>query len=328
MRRPFAFETGVNYLGTRPGELRDGVWWRTIAETSDCGIVLDLHNVWCNARNGRQQLDSLFDDLPLERVWELHVAGGEQVDGMWLDSHSGLVDSDLLEIASALVPRLPALRAITFEIVPEYLIDRQITRAEIRDMLGTLHRLWDLRQPEEITVDVPTVIVDDPDDVDAIAAAEVALARSVVERDRAEPEEPGLVVMRNLIEAIRRGLSVTVLPLTLRLLRLELGRDAIEEAFETCWRQTTPELIADAEARHLATALRSRFGHLPHLVEVLDYELALVELEPHRRLRSRANRPRYSPRWDGANDHKSSTSAHTSSSWRDDQRLINRWVLT
>ena len=147
VRRPFAFETGVNYLGVRDGDMSDGRWWRMVAEQADCGIVLDLHNVWCNARNGRQPLDELLDELPLERVWEVHVAGGEQLDGVWLDAHSGLVDPALVEIAASVVPRLPSLRAITFEIVPEYLEDRALTRAQIRSMLEDLHRVWDLRRP-------------------------------------------------------------------------------------------------------------------------------------------------------------------------------------
>jgi hypothetical protein len=92
------------------------------------------------------------------------------------------------------------------------------------------------------------------------------------------PVEPGLSVMRDLVAAIRRGLSITALPLTLRLLRFSLGRSALDEVFELCWARSTPELYADLEARNLAGALRDRFARVPHLVEVLAYELALLDL--------------------------------------------------
>jgi hypothetical protein len=249
-----------------------------VAEQADCGIVLDLHNVWCNARNGRQGLDELFEELPLERVWEIHVAGGEQLDGIWLDAHSGLVDPALLDIAAALVPRLPSLRAITFEIVPEYLEERALTRPEIRSMLEDLHRVWDLRRPEPASVGGAPFVLTAPDDPEAVAAAEAHLARAVVQVSADGPHDPGVAVMRELVAAIRRGLSVTVLPLTLRLLRFEMGHDAVDEAFAACWASSSPELHADAEARNLAAALRDRFGHVAHLTEVLAYELALVDL--------------------------------------------------
>ena len=42
--RPFAFETGVNYLQPEDLEMSDGEFWRGVADGADCGVVLDLHN--------------------------------------------------------------------------------------------------------------------------------------------------------------------------------------------------------------------------------------------------------------------------------------------
>jgi len=275
--RPFAFETGVTYRQPQAGELSDGGWWRRVAESADCGIVLDLHNVWCNARNGRQSLDELLDELPLERVWEVHLAGGERVDGIWLDAHSGLVDDDLLAIAARVVPRLPSLRAIVFEIVPEYLLERGIGTAEVRSMLGDLHRLWDRRRTRTPVAGAgPAPRLEPPADVEALAREETQLAQLVLEGGS---DDPGVKVMGRLVEAIRRGLTVTVLPLSLRLLRLDAGPSAVEETFAECWRRHPPELYADAESAHFAAVARElHAGSVPHLDEVLDYELALVAL--------------------------------------------------
>ena len=73
---PFAFETGVNYLAPQPGEMPDGAFFAAVAEQADCGILLDLHNLWCNERNGRQRVLDVVAELPLDRVWEVHLAGG------------------------------------------------------------------------------------------------------------------------------------------------------------------------------------------------------------------------------------------------------------
>src|SRR5690349_9761932 len=95
---PFAFETGVNYLRPRHGELSDGEFFAAVAEQADCGILLDLHNLWCNERNGRQPVRAVLAELPLERVWEVHLAGGEELDSYWLDAHSGPIPQPLVDL--------------------------------------------------------------------------------------------------------------------------------------------------------------------------------------------------------------------------------------
>lgn len=66
---PLAVETGVNYLRPRRDEIPDGEFMAALAEHADCGILLDLHNVYCNERNGRQTVAQFLAQLPCERVW-------------------------------------------------------------------------------------------------------------------------------------------------------------------------------------------------------------------------------------------------------------------
>ena len=84
----FSIETGVNYLQTQRGQLSDGAFIAAVAEEADCGILLDLHNLWANERNGRQTVKEFLAELPLERVNEVHIAGGLEHRGYWLDAHS------------------------------------------------------------------------------------------------------------------------------------------------------------------------------------------------------------------------------------------------
>ena len=88
---PFAFETGVNYLQPRADELRDGEFVAAIAMKANCGILLDLHNLWVNERNGRQSVTEFVDMLPLDRVWEVHLAGGMMLGDYYLDAHSDVI---------------------------------------------------------------------------------------------------------------------------------------------------------------------------------------------------------------------------------------------
>jgi uncharacterized protein (UPF0276 family) len=135
-----AFETAVSYLPPLPGELPDGDFAAAVAEAADCHILLDLHNIWCNQRNGRQSVAAFCAALPLHRVRELHLAGGEEQAGFWLDGHSGQVPPALLDIAADLVPRLANLEAIVFEIMPDRV--KQVGLAAIARDLMRLREIW------------------------------------------------------------------------------------------------------------------------------------------------------------------------------------------
>jgi len=137
---PVAFENPVSYLPPAPGEMPDGDFIAAVSESADCGILLDLHNVLCNARNGRQSVRDFCNAIPLGRVWEIHLAGGASQRGFWLDAHSGLVEPELMDSLVELLPRLPALGAITFEIIPDYVAG--IGLPAIAKMLGELNDIW------------------------------------------------------------------------------------------------------------------------------------------------------------------------------------------
>jgi uncharacterized protein len=118
---PFLVENPVNYMKPQSGELSDGAFLAAVSERSDCGLLLDLHNALANERNGRQRVVDLIEELPLDRVIEIHVAGGFWHNGFYLDAHSGLPDDELLAHFEATIERVPNCRAVVFEVLPEFL---------------------------------------------------------------------------------------------------------------------------------------------------------------------------------------------------------------
>lgn len=118
---PFLIENPANYLRPQSRELSDGAFLAAVSERSDCGLLLDLHNALANEQNGRQPVVDLIDELPLDRVTEIHLAGGFWYNDFHLDAHSGLPDDELLAHLEATLPRLPNCRAVILEVLPEYL---------------------------------------------------------------------------------------------------------------------------------------------------------------------------------------------------------------
>jgi uncharacterized protein (UPF0276 family) len=72
---------------------------------TDALLLLDVANVYANARNrGEDPLD-LLDSLPLERVAYVHVAGGSERDGLYHDTHTDPVPAEVLALVAELCAR-------------------------------------------------------------------------------------------------------------------------------------------------------------------------------------------------------------------------------
>ena len=274
---PFAFETGVNYLQPRAGEIPDGAFWGEIADRADCGILLDLHNIWANGLNGRPGLAQVADRLPLDRVWEVHLAGGQWHKGYWLDSHSGLPPEELIDAASHLAPRLPALHAILLEIIPDQIEARKIGEDEIAACLARLRCIWGTRGSAAAPATRRAPVARETDALPAMEDWEVGLEAAVRRADagasRRFEGDPGLEIYRDLIAMVRRGTVVEALPLTMRYLRRGLGEAGLDRAFAGFWRRCAPEPFMSEEARNFGEFVRMKVA-LPHLDEVMAFELA------------------------------------------------------
>ncbi len=241
VNRPFAFETPANYLQPIPGEMNDGEFFAEIAAQSDCGILLDLHNLWCNQVNGRQKLMDVIDGLPLERVWEVHIAGGDWLDGYWLDGHSDLIPGPLKEIASEIIPRLTNLKAFNFEIMPEYLQAKQLSADDILAELQFMQEVWRAPKKEGLTHhQVQTQAGLYPKITPA--QWEESLMLSLMGSDEKHLDhglssDQGVGIYRKLIEKVRAGMFASTLTLTFRYILLKIGEEKTMAIAREFWRK-------------------------------------------------------------------------------------------
>ncbi len=277
---PLAIETGVSYLRPRGDELPDGEFVARVAEGADCGILLDLHNVWTNHKNGRQPLGEYIEQLPLERVWELHLAGGYYHRGFWLDAHSGAVSADVLEVAERIVPRLANLKAIILEVFPSY-FPKMCSRL-FRSQLEQLHRLWDRRSGIGYTKRCVQSDPPEPSPAPRPKEWEYALACLTVHRRCDSPltaelrRDPGMAIIREMVEKLRGSMVVRTLRLSSRLIILERGTAYLEQLLAKFWRMHPPQAFALDEAEAFAAFLLQEKPYVPFLSEVLEYDRAVI----------------------------------------------------
>jgi len=88
-----------------------------------CGTLLDLHNLLVSARNGGMDPVAYLDALDLDGVEEVHLAGGDDHEGFYMDSHSTVTPDVVWELAYEYLPRCRNLKAITFEYQESYFDD-------------------------------------------------------------------------------------------------------------------------------------------------------------------------------------------------------------
>jgi uncharacterized protein (UPF0276 family) len=270
---PFSVETPVNYLQPRHDEMDDGAFIASVSEQADCGILLDLHNVWANERNGRQPVRDFVAQLPLDRVWEVHLAGGFERRGYWLDAHSGGLHPELLAVAGEVLQMLPDVRAVVYEILPEF-ISQGATNLLRRD-LEIVHRLVDEargRKWRDTTRRAPHPYVAPPQTAVSLRAEvwEDALIALAVGRKTADAAtaglaseldaDPGVALLRELVGAGRSGRISSSLTLTIGLLVNTIGVDGVEALFAEHASAHSPRLWGSDEGRSFAEWLVHRPG--------------------------------------------------------------------
>jgi hypothetical protein len=90
-----------------------------VAERADCGLLLDLAHLVIVQRALGLHPSTLLDAFPLERVVELHVAGGSSFRigerELVHDDHGPHVQEATWELLEAVLPRCAALRAVVVE---------------------------------------------------------------------------------------------------------------------------------------------------------------------------------------------------------------------
>jgi uncharacterized protein len=281
---PIAVETGVNYLQPRSDEMADGAFVAAVVEAADCGILLDLHNIFTNALNGRQSVEDFLAQIPLDRVWEVHLAGGFEMEGFWLDAHSGAMPNPLIELARQVLPCLPNLKAVIFEIYPPFV--RVVGLDTLRAQLEKIHELWDLRvqTPEK---DLPSFSASSQDSIELDIRVsptdwERALGALVIGRspnnevERELAKDRGVRIVNQLICEFRGSMLVNTMRLTVRLMMLTLGQDVFRAILDGFWSKTPPQQYGSTEAEAFAEYLVALNLQVPQLNKVLEFERTVL----------------------------------------------------
>jgi uncharacterized protein (UPF0276 family) len=130
--RPLLIEN-ISYLFRWPrGRMSESEFLTEVVERSDAGLLLDLENVHNNAINHRYDPYAFIDSLPLDRLGQVHLAGGTWVGGKRFDSHSNPVENDVWKMLRH-VKEKTSIPAVSLEWDTDYpsfdIIERELSHA-------------------------------------------------------------------------------------------------------------------------------------------------------------------------------------------------------
>lgn len=143
--RPFALENNVYYVRLAGARYDEPAFLNELSARTGCWLLLDLHNLHVNERNGGMPARAFLDALELERVVEIHVAGGQEHGDFYLDSHSGPTPEPVIELLADVLPQCTNLGGITFELVGSWF--EPLGADGLAAELARLRALWEGSRP-------------------------------------------------------------------------------------------------------------------------------------------------------------------------------------
>jgi uncharacterized protein len=103
--RRILLENPSTYVAFRHSTMSEWEFLAALAEEADCGLLLDVNNVYVSARNlGFDPLPYL-EGIPVHRVGQFHLAGFTDMGTYLFDTHSAPVHEDVWELYRLAVRR-------------------------------------------------------------------------------------------------------------------------------------------------------------------------------------------------------------------------------
>ena len=102
---PLALEHVAALLEWPAPELDEAAFLTELLDRTGAWLLLDVANLYANARNHGGDPPAFLDALPLERIAYVHVAGGVERDGLYHDTHAHPTPPAVLELVAELCAR-------------------------------------------------------------------------------------------------------------------------------------------------------------------------------------------------------------------------------
>lgn len=142
---PFLLENNVYFFKYARQDLTEAAFLNQLCERSGCQLLLDLHNLYTNSRNHAGDSFAFLDELNLDNVLEIHIAGGLEYDGFYQDAHSDTSPDEVWELLDWTLPRCRNVGGVVFELLGSWYDD--VGEDRLVKQLSRMKEMWRQHQP-------------------------------------------------------------------------------------------------------------------------------------------------------------------------------------
>jgi len=103
--RRILLENASTYIEYRCSQMPEWEFMAELSRRADCGILLDVNNVYVSCTNHGLDAATYIDSIPRDRVGQIHVAGFTDMGGWLFDTHSGPACEEVWRLYARAVER-------------------------------------------------------------------------------------------------------------------------------------------------------------------------------------------------------------------------------
>lgn len=98
LERPFVLENPSSYVTFTDSTIDECEFLSRLAEEADCGLLLDVNNVYVSSFNHDMDAEKFIRSLPHDRIVQFHLAGHTNYGSYLLDTHDQHVAAPVWEL--------------------------------------------------------------------------------------------------------------------------------------------------------------------------------------------------------------------------------------
>ncbi|MFJ4773742.1 DUF692 family multinuclear iron-containing protein [Streptomyces uncialis] len=175
---PLAVENIAALISWPHEEMTEGQFLYELVERTGVRLLIDVANLHTNHVNRGEDPARALDELPVEAIAYVHVAGGFERDGVWHDSHAHPVPDAVLDILSDLASRVDP---------PGVLLERDEDFPAAHELERELTSIRTAVAKARATA---TVLTPPPNPITATATATATATKAAPEAGRAASDTP------------------------------------------------------------------------------------------------------------------------------------------
>ncbi|NQZ95318.1 MAG: DUF692 domain-containing protein [Myxococcales bacterium] len=112
LKRRIAVENVSSYLSFEADEMSEVEFLVAVAERADCGILLDVNNVFVSAHNHEFDAAAYVDAVPAQRVFQIHLAGHSEQGPLLIDTHDHPVRDEVWALYERALRRIGSVSTL------------------------------------------------------------------------------------------------------------------------------------------------------------------------------------------------------------------------